>query len=139
MLSRLWARNVGLRRSSIAKLRRPAVQLRIGQLEERLVPATFRWVNPAGGDFAIAVNWEDQTGNPGVPTATDDALILTNGITITSAGNNAVHNLTSTATLSVTAGTLTAAAANLVGPADISGGTLILGAASTVSTLNLSA
>ncbi|HEX3150377.1 MAG TPA: RHS repeat-associated core domain-containing protein [Gemmataceae bacterium] len=140
MPTRTWAR-WGLDRcfSPAATKRRRAVPLRLGTLEERLVPATFRWVNPAGGDFATAANWEDQAGNAGVPGATDDAIILTNGVTVTSTSANAVHNLTSTATLSITAGTLTAAAANLIGPTDIAGGDLILGGVGTASSLSLSA
>ena len=73
------------------------------------------------------------------PAATDDALILTDGIAVTSVGTTAVRNLTSLASLSVTGGTLTAAAAKLLGPADITGGSLVLGGASTVSNLTLSA
>src|SRR5262249_26480327 len=129
MLSRSWAR----RALSAPKTPRCRTILRITPLEERTVPATFRWVNPTSGDFATASNWQDQAGNPGVPTAADDALILTSGITVASTNANAVRNLTSTATIDITAGTLTAAAANLLGQTDVVGGSLILNGSSSAA------
>jgi RHS repeat-associated protein len=138
MLSNLWAQ-AGLRRlPSSTRTRRPTVSLCITPLEERLVPATFRWVNPAGGDFATAANWEDQSGNAGVPGASDDAIILVSGVTVTSVGTTTVRNLTSAADLSVTTGSLTVAAANLLGTTTVSGGSLALGGPSTAATVDLS-
>jgi RHS repeat-associated protein len=139
MSVRPWAWRPTMRLlSNRTPARRPTVRLRLASLEDRCVPATFRWINPTDGDFALAANWEDQSGSPGVPTAADDALILTPGVTVTSAGTNAVRNLTSVATLDVTGGTLTAAAANFVGSVDVSGGNLILGGPSTAATVTLS-
>ncbi|HEX3149487.1 MAG TPA: RHS repeat-associated core domain-containing protein [Gemmataceae bacterium] len=133
-----WVDPTSLRfRRSVVRSRRLGTRLRLTPLEERLVPATFRWTNPAGGEFAVASNWADENGNAGVPSATDDALVLTPGITVTSVGTSAVRKLTSLATLNVSAGSLTAAAANLLGPAEIAGGSLVLGGPSRAVTVDL--
>src|SRR5262245_22841362 len=76
---------------------RPSFRPTVESLENRRLLAAFRWTNPLGGDFAAAANWQDQAGNPGVPGAADDALILLDGVTVTSAVTNTVRNLTSTA------------------------------------------
>src|SRR5262245_13372917 len=91
------------------------------RLESRCLLAAFRWINPAGGDFAVAANWQDEAGNAGVPGLGDDALILLEAATVTSSGTRTIRNLTSTGTLQITGGTLTAAAANLVGAANLAG------------------
>src|SRR5262245_60493489 len=70
--------------------------LSVERLEDRWLPATFLWVNPLGGDFATPANWQDQTGSSGLPGAADDALILLDGVTVTSTAANAVRKLTST-------------------------------------------
>src|SRR5262245_32257288 len=49
----------------------PAFRLRVEELEDRLVPATVTWINPAGGDWNTAVNWS--TG--AVPGPSDDVII----------------------------------------------------------------
>jgi RHS repeat-associated protein len=94
-------------------------------------------VNPLGGDFATAANWRDDSGNPGVPAANDDALILVPGVTVASAGTASVHYLTSTANLNVLGGSLTAAAANMLGTTTLSGGSLIFSGSSTAMTADL--
>jgi RHS repeat-associated protein len=137
MPSTSWAR---LAARCLSRSRTPRrVPLQLTPLEDRLVPAVFRWVNPAGGDLATAANWKDESGAAGVPGPVDDALILTSGITVTSVGTTTVRNLTSTADLDITGGTLTAAAANLRGSVDLAGGTLNLNGASTATTVSLSA
>ncbi|HEX3150378.1 MAG TPA: RHS repeat-associated core domain-containing protein [Gemmataceae bacterium] len=102
------------------------------------MPSTFRWVNPASGDFGTASNWQDQAGNPGVPSTDDDALILNSAITVTSSTVNAVYNLTSTATLDITGGLLSVAHGNLIGPLDIAGGGFDVHGRVTVGTVVLS-
>jgi RHS repeat-associated protein len=138
MPTRTWARWAFDRCfASQSPNRRRAVPLRLGTLEERLVPATFRWVNPAGGDVATEANWEDQAGQPGLPGADDDALILVPAITVTSAGTTSLRNLTSIANLDVTAGSLTVAAAKLTGATTVTGGSLNFNGFSSVADLTL--
>src|SRR4051812_28471258 len=52
------------------KLRRPP-RLHLELLEDRVVPATVSWTNPAGGAWNAGTNWS--TGV--VPTAVDDVVI----------------------------------------------------------------
>ena len=50
-----------------------------------------RWINPAGGDWSVAANWD--AGR--VPGAGDDAIVDLSGITVThSRGTDAVQSLT---------------------------------------------
>jgi len=131
-----WARLRGSRRPR-TKPKRSTLPLRLTQLEDRSLPATFLWINAGGGDFASGTNWRDQAGNTGVPGAGDDALILNAGINVTSSGATTVRNLTSKANLQITGGTLTADAANLLGLTTISGGALVLNKTSTASEVDL--
>jgi hypothetical protein len=137
MPSTSWARLAARCPSRSRTPRR--VPLQLTPLEDRLVPAVFRWVNPAGGDFATPANWQNESGVAGLPGPFDDALILTSGITVSSVGTTTIRNLTATANLDITGGTLTVAAANLRGSVDLAGGTLNLNGASTVTTVSLSA
>ncbi len=70
------------------------------------------WINPAGGDWSTAANWSGGV----VPNATQDAIInisVSGPITIDSA--DAVHSLTdTTASLDITGGSLSLAAASSV-------------------------
>src|SRR5438046_1553940 len=73
-------------------------------LEDRIAPATVHW---DGG--ASTFNWNDATNweNNQKPTANDDAVIDTSGITIVhSTGSDAVKSLTSNASFTLSGGTL---------------------------------
>src|SRR5262249_13641586 len=78
-------------------------------LEDRSVPTTNTWVNPAGGNWAAATNWS--LGH--VPTSSEIAVIPDIGTaeaadqTITFTGTGTVAGLESGETVSVTSGTLT--------------------------------
>jgi hypothetical protein len=101
------------------RCRRPTVGLWLERLEDRTVPSTVTWINPAGGDWDTAANWDANR----VPNAGDDALIDIFGITVTHSGSNSdvVHSLICNATL------------------DLSVGLLALNAPSDVQALNLGA
>ncbi len=77
------------RRQSKVKNPRAAVRNRFHRpllepLEVRLAPATINWVNPAGGDWDTASNWQGGV----VPGANDDAVINEPGnVTITHSGS----------------------------------------------------
>jgi hypothetical protein len=89
--------------------------LRLELLEDRTVPSTVNWINPAGGDWSTASNWDAAH----VPGPDDDAVInLAGPITVThSQGTDSIHSLT------------TAANNNLV----LTGSTLRLADTSTVN------
>ena len=92
-------------------------------LEARTVLSTVSWTNPAGGDWSTAANWSGDV----VPNATQDAIIniaVSGPITIDSA--DAAHSLTdTTASLDITGGSLSLAAASSVSQnVTISGGVL---------------
>jgi hypothetical protein len=59
-------------------------------LEDRTLPSTTTWINPAGGDWDTGSNWS--TGqSPGV---NDDVIINTTGITVTHSSSVPIHALT---------------------------------------------
>jgi hypothetical protein len=61
-------------------------------LEDRAVPATVFWINPAGGDWSVASNWNTGT----LPGANDDVVIGSpiSGATIThGTGADTIHSL----------------------------------------------
>jgi hypothetical protein len=108
------------------RARRAALPLRLEALEDRAVPATVTWVNPAGGDWDTAANWSDGTVSR-LPGPSDDAVIPTPGITVThinSSANDSVHSLTSAAALALSGGTLSLGAASEVDSLTQTGGTL---------------
>jgi hypothetical protein len=100
-------------------------------LEDRTVPATVSWSNPAGGDWSVASNWSTGT----LPGPNDDVVIDSpiSGATITrgSGSTDSIHSLT------VHGNALTFANGSLSIAADsstdsdfiLSGGTLSLGGA----------
>jgi hypothetical protein len=47
---------------------RPAARFRLEALEDRAVPATVTWVNPAGGDWDTPSDWS--TGQLPAPVTT---------------------------------------------------------------------
>jgi len=92
-------------------------------LGARTVLSTVSWTNPAGGDWSTGANWSGGV----VPNVTQDTVInipVSGPITIDSA--NAVHSLTdTTASLDVTGGSLSLAAASSISKnVTISGGVL---------------
>jgi hypothetical protein len=91
--------------------------LRLEILEDRNLPSTVTWINPAGGDWDTAANWVDDQGVHRLPGPADDAVIDTPGITVTHNmffTSDSVHSLTSAANLAFAEGTITLAAASEV-------------------------
>jgi hypothetical protein len=86
----------------------PGRRLLLEILEDRSLPSTVTWVNPAGGDWDTGSNWSTGT----VPGAGDDVQINTSGITVTHGANvsESVHSPTSAADLNFSAGSLQATA-----------------------------
>lgn len=97
-------------RSRRARTLRPApaqarpYRLALEELEDRRLLSTFNWILNADGAFNNAANWRDAGNNPGVPGATDDAIIGITGINVTSSTSAAVNSLLCSATLTVTSG-----------------------------------
>jgi hypothetical protein len=140
------------RSAAAPKRRRAALLLEI--LEDRMVPSAFAgasnapaalpttapliavWINPAGGDWDNRNNW---SGNF-VPKATDDAVIDVPGIVVThkSGSTDSLHALYCTATLDVSAGSLSIGAKSSISVLDVSAGSLTIGAKSSISVLDLS-
>ena len=95
-------------------------------LEGRLLLATVNWVNAAGGAWDVGSNWSTGT----VPGAGDDAVInTTSAATVTIQGSDAesVHSLTTAAsdTLALNGGSLAVGAnSTLTGNFNLGGGTI---------------
>jgi hypothetical protein len=68
-LRTLWTRVPTLGRGSRTRLKRNVLVAEL--LEGRDVPATINWINPSGGSWAVASNWEDGM----IPGPDDCALI----------------------------------------------------------------
>jgi hypothetical protein len=83
---------LGRAASSAGRRRRTAARVRpcIEGFEERCVPALISWVNPAGGNWEDAKNW-----NGGVPGPKDDVVIDVPGnVTVTHAiGKDTIQSL----------------------------------------------
>jgi hypothetical protein len=83
--------------------RRPRLEI----LEDRTLPSTVSWINPAGGDWSNPANWS--TGQ--LPGANDDVVIkVPSNVTVTHASPTAsdtVHSLVTTANFAMQGGTLT--------------------------------
>src|SRR5438309_402415 len=72
-------------------------RLLLERLEDRTL-LTVTWINPAGGDWDTAANWQDDQGSHRLPVSTDDVLINTAGITVVHASapaNDEIRSLTS--------------------------------------------
>jgi RHS repeat-associated protein len=78
-------------------------------LEDRILLATARWINAAGGDWGEASNWDIQR----VPSSSDDVIIDMANVTVThSTGSDSINRLTlsgSDSALILADGTLTIA------------------------------
>src|SRR5262249_34030405 len=86
---------------------------------------TITWVNAAGGDWDTPANWDLNR----LPTATDDVVINTTGITITHAvaRDDAVRSLTTRAAINLSAGSLSIVGTSSINATfTINGGTLLL-------------
>jgi hypothetical protein len=86
---------------------------------------TVTWINASGGDWDTPANWDANR----VPTATDDVVINTPGITIThaTAQADAVRSLTTQAAINLAAGSLSIASTSTINATfTINGGTLLL-------------
>jgi len=58
-------------------------RLRLELLEGRILPSQVTWINPQGGDWDTASNWNTQS----VPGPADDVIINIPGITVTMRSN----------------------------------------------------
>ena len=93
-----------------AKLPRRAVRNRFHHpifesLEVRLAPATINWINPAGGDWDTASNWQGGV----LPGPNDEAVINEPGnVTITHSGSttDSVGSVTASDPIKLSGGTL---------------------------------
>jgi hypothetical protein len=97
--------------------RRRGYHPRLEALEDRALPSTVTWINPAGGAWETASNWS--TG--GLPGPADDVVIsnLNSNVVITHASDTtSIHSLT----VSTTQGSIS-----------LSGGSLTLGSSSTIN------
>src|SRR5579871_4764084 len=118
-------------------------RLHLERLEDRTVPSTVTWINPAGGDWSVAGNWYDATTMTNhVPGATDDAVINlgANNFTVThSTGLDSVHSLTDQSAFNLSGGSLAFTLNGVINAAfsfsgaTIAGGTLVSGAAASLA------
>lgn len=85
---------------------RSTVRLALEPLEDRIAPAAVSWTNPNGGDWDTAGNWSSGQ----VPGSQDDVTIpvLTAGAVVTHsrANSDSVNSITSSAPITLSAGTL---------------------------------
>ena len=102
-------------------------------LEARIAPAAFTWINPASGAWATAANWSVVgVDADGIPDADDDVTInpATVGLVVTiSTGTQTANTIAVPGidVLAITGGTLTISAASTVSNLTLSGGTLNAG------------
>jgi hypothetical protein len=114
-------------RQTTCRLPYRVLRPRLEQLEDRVLPSTVNWINPAGGNWDTASNWQDAvTGANHVPGPTDDAVIGFDSIAVThpNSVSDSVHSLTSQATLAVSNGTLLFAADSSTKGLSLTGGTV---------------
>jgi hypothetical protein len=123
-----------LNRPVRVRVRRPARRLFrppfLEELEPRWVPNTVNWIGEFGGDWNTASNWLDATTlTSHVPGASDDAVIATSGILVTHStnANDSVHSVTSSASFSISAGSLAISTAAQFGAFSMSAGSMTIG------------
>ena len=99
------------------------------ELEDRLV-LSITWINPSGGDWDLASNWDADR----VPTATDDAVINMAGITVThsSSANDSVNSLMCLATLDLSAGSMNLLASSTLSSLMVTSGASLTLTSSTI-------
>jgi len=116
-------RKRGIRRGAASRREKQPRPLLLETLEDRTVPSTVNWINPAGGDWDTPSNWS--TG--AVPGQADDVIISYSRIAVTHAGSagDTVNSLQSQAAIALSAGTIealgTSTSANSSGASMISG------------------
>lgn len=134
-LATLVVRRAQPDRAVARRTRAVRVRPRLLQLEDRTLPATVFWTNPAGGDWAVPANWS--TG--ALPTSADDVVIDVPDVspTIThSTGTDSVRTLISQEPIAFSGGSLTLPLASQIdGDLNFSGGTLTSGDILTVNGL----
>ena len=118
-LNALWQKHRHMQRA------KEKFRPRLETLENRLVLATILWDGgPAGTGttWNTAANWVGDV----LPGAADDAVIGSafSAVTITSPGNVSIHGVTSAATLQITGGSFSVAAASSTNRLTLDGGTL---------------
>ncbi len=119
------------------KLARRLFRPTLEGLEERVVLDAVVWNEATSGNWNVAANWLDTTtGEPKVPTSTDQVSINQAGVTVTVSSAQEADTLTTASgtVLDVTAGSLTVGGGStLSGNLDLSGGTLSTDAALTLA------
>jgi RHS repeat-associated protein len=78
-------------------------------LEERHLLAVVNWINPAGGDWSVASNWQDDVGVNRLPGPGDDAVInVAGGATVThsATATDQIQSLTASSPIRLSAGVL---------------------------------
>jgi hypothetical protein len=104
--------------------RSPSFRPHLEILEGRTLPAIVTWINPAGGDWDTASNWD--AGQ--VPTASDDAVIDMANISVThgTGATDTVNSLNSRAVFAISAGSMSlTAASTFQSSLNLSGGALM--------------
>jgi hypothetical protein len=79
---------------------------RLEPLEDRTLPSTVTWINPAGGDWNTPGNWSTNA----LPGPSDDVVIDVPKVTVTithSSGTHTIQSLTSNESLTLSGGALT--------------------------------
>ncbi len=103
------------------------------RLEDRLAPATVNWINPAGGDWNLASNWD--TGMvPGTTSDSPDVVINQPGVTVyrNDGASYSINSLSSQANLSLSHGALSIAGTSVIdGALSLSAGATLAGAGDT--------
>lgn len=93
-------------------------------LEDRFLPATITWINPAGGAWSDQANWD--AGR--VPTQDDDVIINLQGAVVTyDAGATTIRSLTCSSTLVFQSARLTTLTSATIHHLEMNGGTLSSG------------
>jgi hypothetical protein len=137
----------GKRNGRPVRRKKTAHRLRLEVLEDRSLPSTVNWIG-GSGNWNDATRWLDaMTGTNHVPTASDDAVIAVDGITVTHDSTGSPHQAhslswtSSTDSFVFSGGTLTVLSgptAVQIGTLTLSGGTLDVAGTLQASTFTLS-
>jgi hypothetical protein len=130
--------NLSKFRERIRRRPRPMSGFVLEGLESRALLSTITWLNPRGGDWDTPTNWKGGV----LPGPGDAAVINIPGITVThnSSASDAVESLTSSAAVTMSAGTLSLASkSTITNTLSLAGGTFTGAGAVTVNGLLWSA